>query len=189
MNSSDFKELQEAISSTLVATTRTTGLLANEDLAFHRASDASIDSLLKQQEHRLLAIVQQLTRAAVAGTNVPVPQLSDADSIENNWKGFVDIIDNVLERADSSLDEYTGLIRRPSASEEKQADHATAAPAKARATKVYNAIRIEKPQRHFARPPSNLESEPFKPLLNNKPHAIVPLDQALQPVLAEDGFE
>lgn len=189
MNSSGFKELQEAISTTLVATTRTTGLIANEDLAFHRASDASIDSLLKQQEHRLLAIAQQLTKAAVAGTNVAAPQLSDTDSIENNWKGFVDVIDNVLERADSSLDEYTGLIRRPSTSEEKQAEHATAAPSKVRAPKIYNATKIEKPQLHFARPPSNFESKPFKPLLIDKPHAIVPLDQALQPLLAEDGYE
>lgn len=187
MSSNSFKELQEAISNALVATTRTTGLIANEDLAFQRASDPSIGPLIEQQKTRLLDLAQQLISVAVTGTPIPAPPISDADAIDNHWNGVVEVIDNVLERADASLDSYTGLIKRPTALDEEQANRAADATSRTKRAKPHNAQRIEKPQLSFLKRPSNHDNTPFKPFLTSKPHATVPLDEALTPVIAEGG--
>ena len=41
-----------------------------------------------------------------------VPQLKDADALELEWSGVVDVVDGLLERADTSLDEFSGAVRR-----------------------------------------------------------------------------
>jgi exosome complex exonuclease RRP6 len=40
--------------------------------------------------------------------------LQDIDDVDNNWRGVVDVVDSLLEKADASLDEYTGVIKRKS---------------------------------------------------------------------------
>lgn len=39
-------------------------------------------------------------------------KLRDMEALEQNWKGVVDVVDSLLERADMRLDEFTGLIKR-----------------------------------------------------------------------------
>ena len=48
-------------------------------------------------------------------TNQPISTLDDSDDVEIQWKGIVDVIDSLLEKADTCLDEYTGLIKRKDA--------------------------------------------------------------------------
>lgn len=184
----DSKGLREGISAALVDTTRTAGQISNEDLAFFRSSNPSIVPLLEQQNIRLLQLARRLTRTAISGTEVPTPHIEDEDSIEDNWKGIVDVFDNLLEKADACLDEFTGAVRRLSTSQEKQIQNA-ATPRKQRPDKAYRTQNIAKPQLLFDNVPKNDGLTPFKPLLRSKPHALIPLDESLVLVPSSDGSQ
>jgi exosome complex exonuclease RRP6 len=174
-----FKEVKEAISSTLIDTTRTAGRIAGEDLAFYRSSNPEITPLLEKQNTRLLQLAQSLVRVAATGTEVSAPRLSDADSVEDSWRGIVDVIDNLLEKADACLDEYTGVIKRLSPSQDGQPSKSITPARKSLPLKNYRNQNIPKPQRLFPKVPCNDETTPFKPLLRTKPHAIVPLKNSI----------
>lgn len=182
-----FKDSKTSISLALIETTRTAGQISNEDLAFHRSSNPSIVPLLEQQNSRLLRLARRLTSSAVSGTEVAAPHISDADSVEDNWKEIVDVIDNLLEKADACLDEYTGVIRRLSPSREDKTKKAEPASGRQKPSKAYRTQNIAKPQLLFDKVPTNDEITPFKPLLRTKPNAIVALDESLKLVAADDG--
>lgn len=184
-----FKNLKDGISVALVDTTRTAGQISNEDLAFHRSSNPSIAPLLEQQSSRLLGLARKITRSATSGTEVTAPHIVNADSVEDNWKSIVDVVDNLLEKADACLDEYTGVIRKLSPAREEQMKRAAPASAKQRPGKAYRTQNIAKPQLLFDTVPTNDETTPFKPLLRTKPNAIVSLDESIKLVAAEDGFK
>ena len=185
---SSFKDIKDAISSALVDTIRTTGQIANEDLAFQRSSNPSIVPLLEQQSSRLLQLTRRLTRTATYGTDITAPQISDPESVEDKWMGFVDIFDNLLEKADACLDEYTGVVRKLSpAQEERMKNSLPSANVKKRPIKAFRSQYIPKPQLLFANVPTNAESTPFKPLLLSKPHAITPLEECLTLAPSEEG--
>lgn len=185
----DFKETQASIFSSLVQTTRTVGQIAGEDLAFHRSSNPPIAALLDRQASRLLKLAQGLIKVSTLGTEVAVPQLSAPDSIEDNWTDVVDVIDNLLEKADASLDEYTGVIKKLNLPENIRPGNGFASSGKILQSRNYRAQAIEKPQKLFHQIPKNDETTPFKPLLRSKPHAIVPLEESLVLNANKDGLD
>lgn len=184
-----FKDLRDGIASALVNTTRTAGQISKEDLAFHRSSNPSIVPLLEQQEERLLRLARRLTRTAISGTDITAPQYSGVESVEDNWKGIVDVVDNLLEKADVCLDEYTGVIRRLSPNQEKQIKKAAPPAVKQRPDKSFRTQDIAKPQLLFKKVPTNYELTPFKPLLHSKPHAIRAFEESVELVLSSDGSQ
>ncbi|MCJ1437193.1 Exosome component 10 [Xylographa pallens] len=187
MNSNaQFKSLQDRISASLVSTTRTVGQIAAEDLAFHRSSNPAVARKLDEQNSRLLSLARRLTQSAAVGSGVAAPELLDKESLEDNWKGIIDVVDNLLEKADACLDEYTGVIKRLSPSQ-----RSAPAPVPVRKTFAYKQKTqdIPKPQLLFNKVPDNQETTAFKPLLRTKPHAIVPLEESISPVLLEGGVE
>ncbi|KAF6219313.1 hypothetical protein HO133_005138 [Letharia lupina] len=182
-----FKDLMNSISLALINTTRTASQISNEDLPFHRSSKPSIVPLLEQRNSRLLGLARSLISSAASGTAVTDPYVVNADSVEDNWKEIVDVVDNLLEKADACLDEYTGVIRKLSPTQEEQIKKAAPAPGKQKPGKAYRTQNIAKPQLLFEKVPTNDETTPFRPLLRMKPNAIVPLDESLKLVAAEDG--
>jgi len=111
----DFKSFQETIQKSLVATTRTVNGLAKEDLQFQRTVNPSVGNQLEGKSERLLQLASKLLKSAGKVTNQPTSTLDDSDDVEIQWKGIVDVIDSLLEKADTCLDEYTGLIKRKDA--------------------------------------------------------------------------
>ena len=184
-----FKKIKEAISSTLVETTRAAGQIAGEDLAFHRSSNPEVTPLLEKQNTRLLNLAQDLLRAATIETEVCAPRLSDIDSVEDSWRGIVDVIDNLLEKADACLDEYTGVIKRLSPSREAQSVTQVTPVKKTLRARDYRDQNIPKPQLLFNKIPNNNATSAFKPLLRSKPHAIVSLKESLELTTTEDGTQ
>lgn len=184
-----FKEIRRGISSALVEVTRTVGRISGEDLAFQRSSNPSIAPLLDEQASNLLKLVQDLTQISTSGTEVETPHLLDVDSVEDNWKGIVDVIDNLLEKADACLDEYTGVIKKLSPSQEGQISTAASLSRRHIPGRTYRDQHIPKPQLLFDEAPLNDETTPFKPLLRTKPHAIIPLGQSLSLGLNGEGNE
>ena len=183
----NFKEIKDAISSTLVETTRVAGQISNEDLAFHRSSNPSVIPLLEQQNTRLLKLAQGLTKAATWGTEVSAPRIADVESVDDKWRSIVDVFDNLLEKTDACLDEFTGSIKRLSPGQEEQIKKAAPAHGKQKSTKIYHIQDLRKPQLSFKDVPKNDEKTPFKPLLRSKPHAMVSLEDSLGPIDSDDG--
>jgi len=116
---SDFKSLQDSVQAALVATTRTASQISSEDLGFHRSLDPTVATRLDKQNARLLGLAERLLGNAAANTEVVRPQLSDFDAVDSSWRGIVDVVDSLLEKADISLDEYTGAVKRLSPSREQ----------------------------------------------------------------------
>ena len=182
-----FTDLMNSISLSLIDTTRTAGQISNEDLAFHCSSNPSFAPLLEQQKSRLLGLARRLTRSAASVSEVTAPHLVNTDSIEDEWKEIVDVVDSLLEKADACLDEYTGVIRKLSPTQEEQITKTAPTSGKQRPGKAYRTQNIPKPQLKFDRVPTNDDTTSFKPLLRTKPNAIVSLDDSLKLVAAENG--
>lgn len=172
-----FKELKAGIASALVNATRTAGQISNEDLAYQRSTDPKVNRLLQEQNRRLLGLVRDLNKSATAGTDTLPPPLKNVESVDDAWRGIVDVVDNLLEKADACLDEFTGVIKKLTPG--KQNGPATALVNRPLAKHEYRYQNILKPQRLFKRVPKPDETTPFKPLLTSKPNAIVPLEQSL----------
>ena len=189
-SAADFPPFQEQLQSALVQMLRTSNQLSNEGVNFHRSSSAQVSDSLDEQSGRILSLTTSVLKAATAGTEVKPPSLRNPESIDDNWHGVVDVIDGLLERADACLDEFTGVIKKLSPSQEDRAEQAAKAAAKKPAAKFptvydYGPSRIPKPQLGFERAADNTNVAAFRPLLRNKPHAIVPLEEEEE---AEAGY-
>lgn len=108
----DFKSLQDSIQSALISTTRTAGQVASEDLGFHRSFNKEVGTALDEQSQRLLSLASALLKSAASIAEFRAPVLEDTDDVENNWRSVVDVVDSLLEKSDTCLDEYTGVIKR-----------------------------------------------------------------------------
>ncbi|KAF2150865.1 exosome complex exonuclease-like protein Rrp6 [Myriangium duriaei CBS 260.36] len=170
----DSKSLIDSISASLVAVTRTANQLAAEDFDFHRSLNPAFGTDLDKQNARLLDLAQCLVGNAASGAKAVRPRLTDADAIDDNWRSIVDVLDSLLEKADTSLDEFSGAVKRLSPARDQ--------PASPRPSRISAAIKsreITKPQLSFDVIPTNTEIAPFYPLLPSKPHASVPLKESL----------
>lgn len=177
----DFAGFHDKVTAKLVQTSRIVGQLSNEDLNFYRSYKPDFVELLDEQSDRILSLASSLLNAASSGTDVKAPTLRNEDSLEDNWRGVVDVIDNLLEKADACLDEFTGIIKRLAPSQQEEAQ-----PSKKKLISKFPSIydrgpsRIAKPQLKFQRLPDNTDVSPFRPFLRTKPHAQVPLEVSLQ---------
>lgn len=108
----DFKSLQDQIQKALISTTKVSGQVAAEDLSFQRSLNPAVGEALDEQSERLLALASALIKSAVSISELRAPTLQDADDVENNWRNVVDVVDSLLEKSDTCLDEYTGRIKR-----------------------------------------------------------------------------
>ena len=114
-SSQDFQALRDAIQPALVTVTRSSNALANEDLPFQRTVHASVDRELDDTTSRMLRVATDLLKSAGKVTGQKTHVLEDADDVDIRWRSIVDVIDTLLEKADTCLDEYTGLIKRKDA--------------------------------------------------------------------------
>lgn len=117
-NSADFKAAQEKVQAALVSVTRSSNQLAAEDLGFQKTSNPGVEDRLDDATTRLLSLASSLISSGTATSHsdkdkpVPAPSLEDADDVDVHWSRIVDVLDSLLEKADTTLDEYTGLIKR-----------------------------------------------------------------------------
>ncbi|KAI1139394.1 ribonuclease H-like domain-containing protein [Hypoxylon sp. FL0543] len=177
-SSQDFKSMQENIQSALVTTTRLTNQIAAEDIDFQRTSNPDVEEQLDDTSARLLTLATSLLKSSTKNTDLKAPKLEDGDDIDVQWGRVVDVVDTLLEKADTCLDEYTGVIKRKNA----PVDQPGPALNKFRSSTLDTSMRrakIAKPQDSFEVKPNNLDTSPWKPLLTVKPHALVPLEHSL----------
>lgn len=186
--SQDFKSLQDKVQASLLSATRTVNRIASEDLGFQRTAHPSTGDRLDEQSTRLLSLSTDLLRSAAKATDQKaVGTLEDGEDVDIHWRAIVDVVDGLLEKADICLDEYTGLVKRKS-------DFPEPAPAKKAKTNDrldYSVFRanIIKPQNAFESRVDNFALGPWKPVLTQKPHATVPLEDSLGIAVDENNKE
>ncbi|KAI0458869.1 ribonuclease H-like domain-containing protein [Xylaria acuta] len=176
-SSQDFKSFQETVQNALVSTTRLANQVAAEDVGFQRTSNPAVAEDLDDIASHLLTLTSSLLHSATRDTDVAGPSLEDADDVDVHWSRIVDVLDNLLEKADTCLDEYTGAIKRKAAPVDRPA-----APAKKSRYALDQSMRranVLKPQNAFELKPNNHDTSPWKPILTQKPHATLPLDKSL----------
>lgn len=188
-SSQDFKSLQDKIQASLLSTTRTVNHITNEDLAFQRTANPSAGDHLDEQSTRLLSVASDLLNAAANSNGQrAVGQLEDAEDVDIKWSGIVDVVDGLLEKTDTCLDEYTGRVKRKSDFAELAAPSKKPRPSD-RNEPNWRRANIVKPQNAFEAKVDNFASGPWKPLLTSKPHATVPLEDSLTISVDENGQE
>ncbi len=205
-SSQELKPLRDAVQSALVTVTRSVNSLANEDLQFHRTVHPSVATRLDQSTERLLRLASGVLKSAGKLTAQKEPRLDDVDDVEIQWKSIVDVIDTLLEKSDTCLDEYTGLIKRkdvPAAENvspprfpilrsfltvSQGRELKRSKPTTERLDWSLKRANILKPQNAFERKTDNLESGPWKPVLTTKPHAQIPLDASLPTFTNDEGL-
>jgi exosome complex exonuclease RRP6 len=194
-----FKTLQDEISKALVSTTRSASHIGAADIDFQRSLNPQIGTQLDAQNARLLHLAQRLLQNAAASSDAVGPKLPDVEAIDANWRGVVDVIDSLLEKADTSLDEYTGVVKRLSPGAEQVWKHqrrkredrsltCIQTAAKARPN-IADKKHIAKPQLLFEALPNNNETGGFRPLLTSKPHAKVPMEECMKTFKDSRGRE
>lgn len=185
--SQDLKSLQEKIQASLVSTTKAVQRIASEDLGFQRTVNPGTGDRLEEQSTRLLSLSSDLLKsAAVATGQKNVGELEDAEDVDIQWRGIVDVIDGLLEKADICLDEYTGLVKRKSDFPENGPQQKKSK-TNERLDFNFRRANIIKPQTAFEQQVDNFAPGPWKPLLTQKPHAIVPLEDSLGVAVDENN--
>jgi len=190
----DFKSLQDQLQAALISTTRTTGQISAEDLGFHRSFNPEVGTALDEQSERVLALASALLKSAASISDLRAPTLEDSDDVENNWRNVVDVVDSLLEKSDTCLDEYTGVIKRKDTTTAEPSTQVGNFPpqfppeaydtqipsrSKKQGGNTYRNQNLVKPQLAFDVKPDNNDESPWKPLLTSKPHATIPLKDSL----------
>ncbi|KAK4154383.1 ribonuclease H-like domain-containing protein [Chaetomidium leptoderma] len=187
-SSKELKPLRDAVQAALVTITRSVNTLANEDLQFQRTVHPSVATRLDQNTDRLLKLAGGVLKSAAKFTAQREPSLDDVDDVEIQWDGIVDVIDSLLEKSDTCLDEYTGLIKRkdaPTADAGRELKRPK--PTTERLDWSMKRANILKPQNAFEKKTDNFESGPWKPPMTTKPHAQIPLETSLATFTNEEG--
>ena len=177
-NGVDIKERCGQVQKDLVALTRDVHQLVAEDLGFHRSLDPEVGKLIDKQNARLLETTNRLARGTMrvsddGRSHHPPISLRNTEDLDHKWSSVLDTIDFLLERANIALDEFTGILKLSKRGE-------TPDKISKKQFRKFESQSMDKPQKHFEVVPLNNETEPFKPLLTLKPHAITPLDQSIR---------
>lgn len=108
----DFKSMQDRIQKTLVSTVKAANRIAAEDLGFQRTVNPDVANQLDEKTSQILDLSTRLLQSAARACGIKAPKLEDAEDIDMHWRSVVDVVDSVLEKADTAMDEYTGLVKR-----------------------------------------------------------------------------
>ena len=154
----------------VVNSIRAASALAAQDVDFFRSLDKDISASLTKTSEQ---ITDMMNSVLLSVDEHSEPLESGKQSLEESWKDFSNMMDNLFEKSDRSLDILSkGKTPNQVGSGLQYLDDLARLdndPAK----------RISKPQLNFSNPIDNSELHPFKPLLKEKPHAIKPLADAL----------
>ncbi|KAJ9611392.1 exosome nuclease subunit [Cladophialophora chaetospira] len=180
----DFKAFQDLVQASLINVTRSATQVSNQDLSFHRSSSDKLSRSLDRQNAHLLRLTNKLLKVATQDTQLKPPSLQDQDDIEDSWRGIVDVVDGLLEKADSSLDEFSGVIKPQSP---PRNDTESPRPSNAFGVQRWAKDNAPRPQTTFERQVNNFDQSPWKPLLKTKPHATVSLEESIG--TADTGYK
>ncbi|CAI4051418.1 hypothetical protein SUVC_15G1520 [Saccharomyces uvarum] len=171
-------ENSDVLLSKVVNVIRAASSLAAQDVDFYRNLDRDFSKILQSKSSKLTEMVN--------GIVLSIDEHHDSlelkeEEISDLWKDFGNIMDNLLEKSDHSLDN----LNRTSNSNNSAADLQYLGDFSGKDSQPTK--RVEKPQLKFKTPIDNSESHPFIPLLKEKPNALKPLSDSLRMIETEEN--
>ncbi|QHS76120.1 exosome nuclease subunit RRP6 [Saccharomyces paradoxus] len=170
---------QDVLLSRVINVVRTASSLAGQDVDFYRNLDREFSKVLKSKSDKLADMANEIILSI--DEHHESFELKEED-ISGLWNDFGNIMDNLLEMSDHSLDKLNRAMNSKSSGVDLQylGDFSgkSFSPAK----------RVEKPQLKFKTPIDNSESHPFIPLLKEKPNALKPLSESLKLIEDEENI-
>ncbi|KAK4688913.1 exosome complex exonuclease RRP6, partial [Tremellales sp. Uapishka_1] len=187
-------------------TTEAANLPSRSDLNFHRTLDRKFARELDDTSAKVLGLAERLLGLVWENQNEGVKgkkgktrrKLTDEDDVVDGFRNsVVEVVDGLLEDADSCLDELNG--QKKVAVEIKPSLIAAAGkkipgpftPQSKLPYHLMHASALRKPQLSFPDAVNNSPNRPvWKPTLTSKPHSMVPLDFVLpEPIEIESDDE
>lgn len=156
--------------SNLVGTVRAASALSAQDLDFFKSLDSDISKSVEGSSSKLLNLINEVL-LSIDENNDTIEY--GKDNFQESWKDIGDIMDNLFEKSDHAFDALKRNSINQGNSNVQYLDDSSR-------SNLNPSKRIEKPQLNFKTPIDNTESHPFKPLLENKPHALRPLSEILK---------
>lgn len=191
-----FDEFIEETTGKLVAATRAANFVSTSDYGLQTASSKEYNAGLKKVSSKLLNVANRLLAYAASGhpsgsaKRQKKIRFEDADQAADRFGPVVDVIDDLLERADTAID--VALGRRPpigslpsipepsstSAASPRDIHQDSRSRGKAARLdpKLYNAAHLMRPQLKFEDGVDNSNDNPTRIKITEKPNAVVPLD-------------
>ncbi|KAL7419844.1 exosome nuclease subunit [Cryptotrichosporon argae] len=196
-----FPEFLAHMTTLLDSATSAAGALPDRsDLSFHRSLDRSFAKSLDKTSGRVLKLADQLLGLAFEAeqnekekngkqsAKVKGKQrqrLEDEDDVLDRYRGAIDVVDGLLEHADSQLDEVNGAKKKAAidvkASAVAQAGKKLPGPFASNSSYLPRHLLLDeqmaKPQLSFKEQIDTSNSRPlWRPTLPFKHHALVPAD-------------
>lgn len=156
----------------VVDTIRASSALAAQDVDFHRSLSRPIGKSLDETSTRMVSLINSLLSSIDQNSE---PLVEGKETLNEYWKDFSNMMDNLFELSDRSADILT---RAPGSRKDgeklKFLDNSSS-------NDSIPSKRISKPQLNFKNPVNNTEIQPFVPLLKEKPFALRPLISDIVP--------
>ncbi|GCE99033.1 exosome nuclease subunit [Zygosaccharomyces mellis] len=172
------EESNKQLLSKVVGTVRASASLAAQDVDFYRSLDKGVAKSLDKTSNELVGMINSTLLCIDQNSKLLE---GGKEKLEDSRKDFSNLMDNLFEKSDRSLDTLKG--RAP--------DRKTAALMyldDAARGDMIPTKRIVKPQLRFKKPIDNTETHPFKPLLRSKPHALRPLSDSNKLIQADEDI-
>ncbi|KZV86994.1 hypothetical protein EXIGLDRAFT_711949 [Exidia glandulosa HHB12029] len=179
---SSFSEYQAKLQNAVLQPTKL-ALGLPKDLAFHRTLDRNFAEDIDECSSRVLALTNKLIKFASTARNAPDEALGgEEDAVDNFHSLVVDVMDRLLEQADTHIDRHLGrnkaaassvVVNEPKASSSKRIT--ASGPLDKR---VLHDPTIQKPQLSFSTRVDNFSAS-WRPALREKPHAKRALEESM----------
>lgn len=151
-----------ALFTSLMSLIRSAGAIYSQDVDFIRAANPEVGEYLRTQSARILILVNQLLKASTGES----PNFLELEDLSRHW--------NIIEQCfDALADKFDVTLNSPS-------PQGTQTTPKVSTPQPQSKNRnIPRPQEKFSVPPNNSYG-PFRPLLTQKPHALVDLAESVK---------
>ncbi|ODQ77937.1 hypothetical protein BABINDRAFT_14926 [Babjeviella inositovora NRRL Y-12698] len=170
----------------LLGTVRASAALAAQDVNFYK----SLDGGLAAQIELIAGKILDATNILIQLTDDLADALeSGAENLDDSWKTVANVLDNLFEKTDIAVDDNRRSRNKEAPVQERDSNMTYLEDVSASLDRPKSAKRMGKPQLQFRVPVDNSESHAFKPLLTEKPHATVSLEEVsvmVTPELEED---
>ncbi|RKP10165.1 ribonuclease H-like domain-containing protein [Thamnocephalis sphaerospora] len=172
----NFDEFANGLFASLIRSTQLANAVPNsDDLSFYRMLNRPLGTALDSCGEEILEMCNSLLKFSGARLSEPFEELDD---VTDRFGEVIDVVDNLLEKADVCLDEMTGKADRAA---NRHAAIVQGAPSVAKMSQsnldyhLIHAQNIVRPQLRFGDTIDNSNNVPFVPKIKSKPNAQVPL--------------
>ncbi|CAM0139883.1 exosome nuclease subunit [Umbelopsis sp. WA50703] len=173
----DFKEYQNALFAALTGATRAANAIPISDLGYYRSLDRDFAKTLDSCSEKVLKLSNNMLKYASVDEPESSQRFHDVDDVLDRYGVAIDVVDNLLEKADVGLDDLRGQRNRTEPVMNQTDPVVAQVATKGKSEyKMLHAQNIIRPQLRFKDTIDNSSNTPFIPKLTFKPNSKAPLD-------------